>query len=340
MHRARGAGSHPADWDDWIRANGSAARFCQTSHWMRIEEDVNGATCHYIWAERDGSRVAAAALSLRKPTAPASVRDLAKSVVPGARPAELACLEGPLVSASGAAPGDATETVLDGIDTLARECGAGLVRAAPSNTLPPDPWTRRGYRAEEWATAVVDLTQSEDALTKSMRQAARKGIRKSREAGLRVEQCRDYDSFARDFRAPYMESIRLETGARRPPRDDRRWWELDGGRHYRFFVAKDREGRVHATLGTYSFGGIAKEIMSGRTRVGRESGIPAQDLLHYEIFLAHKRLGDTAFDLAGFNPNPRDAKEEGIARFKRKWGGDERPLPVFTKRRGLRLSLR
>jgi lipid II:glycine glycyltransferase (peptidoglycan interpeptide bridge formation enzyme) len=95
-------------------------------------------------------------------------------------------------------------------------------------------------------------------------------------------------------------------------------------------VVEDSGGNVHAVLGTYCYQGIVTEIMSGRTNFGKSSNVPAQDLLHWEAMLYHKRSGDRYFNLAGYSPNPANEKEAGIRRFKEKWGGREISVPSYT----------
>jgi hypothetical protein len=41
--------------------------------------------------------------------------------------------------------------------------------------------------------------------------------------------------------------------------------------------------------------------------------------------------GASWFDLAGYAESPATPKEEGIKRFKRKWGGRELPWPTFSR---------
>ena len=108
-------------------------------------------------------------------------------------------------------------------------------------------------------------------------------------------------------------------------------WNIDGGRHYRFFVAQDANGRVLATLGSYRFNRLATEIMSHRTDASFEENLPAQDLLHWHMFKAHKSAGDRWFNLAGYSPDPGNHKEAGIRRFKKKWGGREVSVSKYYK---------
>lgn len=324
----------PADWDSWLAAQGSSAGFCQTSAWARIHAAVNGAESCALSVEREGARVAGALVSLR----PAQKKG--NSLVAGLRlrvagqaAGTLECFEGP-VFAPHWRPDDVT-LLLTKVRELASQLGVNHVRFSGPPPLASwsgdrnirDVFVAYGYEETPWLTSVVDLTQSEDALRASLRQAARKGIRKSQEAALSVMPCQSHDEY-RDVFCPayygYADAGPTPDVARRIEA----FWDADRERSYCFFVVRDEFARVHATIGTYRHQGVATEITSRRTSTG--PNLSAQDLLHWEAMLHHKRIGDTHFNLAGHNPHPADDKEAGIRRFKEKWGGDERPVPVFT----------
>jgi hypothetical protein len=103
-------------------------------------------------------------------------------------------------------------------------------------------------------------------------------------------------------------------------------YDLDQQGAYSWLVAVGPEGTSLGTLGTYRHAGVATEVMSSR-----DPGVasPAQDLLHWEAMRRHRDAGDEVFDLAGMSPDPATGKEEGIRRFKEKWGGAVVPAPQY-----------
>ena len=102
----------------------------------------------------------------------------------------------------------------------------------------------------------------------------------------------------------------------------------------------NQQGVVLATLGSVGFAGLATEIMSARTPESYSINASPQDLLHWESFCHHSRLGCRYFNLAGFNPDPVSDKEQGIRRYKEKWPGQIRDYPLYTReQRGLRSRL-
>lgn len=286
--------------------------------------------------EEQGRRVAGALLTRRPGRKRASgARGRVKGWLTGD---SLDCLEGPVLSGPNKAA--LLRSLLEETDALASMLGVWRVRffgRPPAAADWLDVGTTSalfadfGYTARPWLTALVDLTASEDVLSKSFRHAARKGIRKCEAAGVRVELCSNFEEFARDYLAPYYEAQKDEDRFTGPLANMEALWHTDGGRHYRYFVARDPAGTPLALLGTYAFNGVATEIMSVVTVSGRASKLPAQDLLHWEIFRTHKAAGDATFNLAGFNPESTDVREAGIRRFKEKWGGRIVEVPQFER---------
>jgi hypothetical protein len=307
------------DWAAWIEALGPEAGFLQTPAWAAINEAAHGVTSYLVIARDERGAIGGGALL---------------SLGAG----RLDCFEGPVL-----APGDRPATLaalLDGIDRLAAEQGASRVvlhGRPPASSWWPDAeldraFGAKGYAATPWLTALVDLRPAEDELLASFRSAARKAVRRCAEQGVTVLQCEDFDGYMERFVVPYH-------GPREGPdayHVDRAMWELDRGRNYRFFAARDgADGPILGTLGTYAHAGVATEIMSRRTEAGVRHGAPVQDALHWAAFRVHKRAGDVLFNLAGFAPEPSSAKEAGIRRFKEKWNGETVPVPRFELVRGL-----
>jgi hypothetical protein len=319
--------SVPADWDDWMAAAGAEASFTQTVRWARINRAINGLAPHCVEVRRDGTRIAGALFGHRKPGSAARAALLGEG-------GTLECLAGPVIVADD--PG-ALEALLDRTDALAAE-----LRARPIFSQPPptaswparhDAGARfgaRGYQRIAWLTALVDIARPETALLASFRHAARQGIRKCQSLGITVRECRDAEDYLENFSRPLFATRKAMGVAGFEALAERPWWDLDPERAYHYFIAADGED-VLGTLGTHRWNGLATEIMSERMMSAREKRLPVQDLLHWHAFLAHRDLGDRVFDLAGFNPDPRDDKEAGIKRFKEKWQGREVAIPRFER---------
>jgi hypothetical protein len=327
----------PADWDAWLGQCAGEAGFCQSSQRAAMVHARRGAVSHILSVDEAGARVAGVLLSHFPGAASGNIVRSAESWLVGRGDGEIACFEGPVLM--GANKPDLLRALLERVDELAGRLGVWRIRFAGRPVMADwgddaaiaAAFAQFGYRCAPWLTSVIDLARSEDEIFATCKHAARQGVRKCRAAGLEVAAVAGYDDYARRFHSAWIDSVVAETGRRPDHADDRSWWEIDGGRHYRFLIAHDRAGAVHAVLGTYSFNGVATEIMSGRTTIGRATNLPAQDLLHWQAFLRHKAQGDRCFNLAGYSPAPVNAKEDGIRGFKAKWGGSEIAVPQYTR---------
>jgi hypothetical protein len=324
----------PQDWEEWVRSQGRGAGFCQSAIWARVVSTALSRKAEIVTFERDGARRAGALLYVLE--SGADEGSLARRLLARLRRRTFVCHEGPILAQEDRAA--ALAGVLDRVEALRERLGGGVQFTSPpaGALLDWDPalervFERFGYRQSRWATAFIDLARSDEELLKSFRHAARKCIHRCEELAVRVEECLDIASFEQDFVLPYRESKAAGRSGARMLKRDLAMWEHGRIDAYRFFVAKDADGRVLATLGTYRFNGIATEIMSGRTALSERLKCPAQDFLHWEVMRGHRDAGERLFNMAGFNPSPGTPREEGIRRFKEKWGGTAVAIPQFFK---------
>lgn len=190
-----------------------------------------------------------------------------------------------------------------------------------------DAFTKLRFKKQNWNTIIIDLHISEDELLKNFKHAARKSIKRANSLGMYVELCNSFEQYYTEFWLPFC-ALKKRTVK---DKDFYKYgWDLDQENIYRYWIAKAASGEPLGYLGTYSYKGVATEIMSALTPLAIEAKMPAQDLLHYEIIKFHKNLGDDYFDLAGFNPHPKDDKELNIRRFKEKWGSTVYDTSTYT----------
>lgn len=175
-----------------------------------------------------------------------------------------------------------------------------------------------GFIQQEWKTFIIDLREAEDAIFKNFEHSARKGIKKAISLGVEVQRCESFEIYFSQFLIPYLKATNRQI---REKEFYKTVWELESNNYYNYWIAKDNSGEILGFLGSYHYNGIATEITSALTPLAFARRIPVQDILHWEIIRHHKNLGDSYFDLAGFNPNPVSEKEKNIKRFKEKWGG-------------------
>src|SRR3989304_2491626 len=80
-----------------------------------------------------------------------------------------------------------------------------------------------------------------------------------------------------------------------------------------------------------SFNGLIIEGGVARSKEDYEMKLYSQDLIKWKIIEWGIENNMKYYDLAGYNPHPKTAKEEGIKRYKAKWGGVSKPYWFIKK---------
>jgi hypothetical protein len=227
------------------------------------------------------------------------------------------------------------EAYFDADATGASDLGrVDLLRIVSSFTPPPGP-------ARKLHTLVLDLGLDEDALLAQMGKDTRSKVRRAAErdpleaSGAPEPTGADIDAFAEFYdRFAAAQSVapvfrpRLEALAER-------------GNLVLTAAARD-DGEVlvrHAYVASrgrgfmlYSGSVLAESDDSGaRNLIGR-----ANRLLHWHDIRLFKERGFDLYDFGGLDVDDRSPKTAGIARFKRGFGGEVRPVYSVTRARSLR----
>lgn len=319
----------PPDWDARLQSVGQAAGLLQSTYWGSLMPALGRGVPLYLEVRSDGT-VVAQLLAIHLPSWPTGggVRGglLHLAGLGGGR---VEFSDGPVFLDESLAQ-VAQEALIQRLAEYADEKHVGFIRAngfSPAATRVGDvvlaaSFTAGGYVASPWATYLVDLSADEDALFMSIEHAARKGAKKAAREGVRVERLVDWEGYHDRFLVPYMRWSGAKDSGKLSVLTAKTIWDHPGHHdYYRYYVAIHPDGTPLAVLGMYLFGSVATEITSGVAPEAIERKIPAQDLLHWEMFLEAKREGCHTFNLAGVSPAPATAKEENIRRFKKKWGG-------------------
>jgi len=72
-------------------------------------------------------------------------------------------------------------------------------------------------------------------------------------------------------------------------------------------------------------GGVVRSVEDFKNK------LYSQDLIKWKIIEWGVENNMKFYDLAGFNPHPQSKKEEGINRYKEKWGGEKRNYWLIKK---------
>ena len=173
------------------------------------------------------------------------------------------------------------------------------------------------------ATYLVNLQQSEDSAWKNLKHAARKAVNKASKDGIRVEHVKD-ETQLKAFYDFDREEL-LKKGSRVYSYDNSlvMWRHLRKGNCVELFVAY-HEDRMIGSLGIWHYNGNLYEFASVQSEYAYENKLYSGDAIKWEIIKWGIQNGYRWYNLAGVNPEPKTPKEEGIRRFKEKWGGEYR----------------
>lgn len=331
------SGDPPLNWLDGL-VYGSAG-ICQSLLWASVNAKLDGAVPHFLEVYANDGRKCLSLLLLERPETSQGALKFFSSLAGLRRGASLHWQDGPGIHVEDPIQlGEAFKSALQWVDAYALQNRISNVRGIPAHGYRPE-WlellskatTTFNYRSKNWATYIVDLKLTEEQIWMNLKSAGRKSVRKARNLGLateRLEGKKGVDLFLQKYHE-------FEHAAGRSPRSPARTKTLsllDRDQHYHFYVARDKDGVVLATLGMHMFAGGATEIASSLSPTAYEAKLPAQDLLHWDMMMAAKAQGCHTFDLAGVDPKPKDAKSGNIARFKGKWGGKYAEYPIYVKR--------
>lgn len=177
-----------------------------------------------------------------------------------------------------------------------------------------------GLRARERGTFVIDLRRPEQELWDSFDHSLRKQLGKDEVRDLRVEPIRT----EKEVRAYYalLCAFRAGEGFRTPNTEVAllQWRALHAEGVYEVFTVRDGSGALLAGMGLIvnADTGACIEVAAVREK----SSAPVMDVLRWGIIRWAKERGLRSYDLAGVDPHAAPGtKDEGIYRYKRKWGG-------------------
>lgn len=188
-----------------------------------------------------------------------------------------------------------------------------------------------GYTIRPWATLIVDLAVDEEIIWQNLKASGRKAVRKGQRMGVKVRQVSSEREFDELFYQPYAKFETLAGRSLYPYSRFKRIWDM-GQETHSYFAAFAEDGDVLAVLAMTLFNGVAREFNSAMSPRAFEESIPAQDVLHWEMFRKAKRMGAIQFNLAGLDPKAADGKARGIRQFKEKWGGQYYEFAKISKK--------
>ena len=157
--------------------------------------------------------------------------------------------------------------------------------------------------------------------------SAQKNISRAINRGVKLESIskknlNDYYHLVKDSRI----SLGLDYGSFDEMSD---MWNILEPVGYSGFLAKLNDIPV-AGLGFSFFNKYVNEWGVARSQLDYDENLYSQDLIKWEIIRWGKKNKMKWYDLTGVNPNPSNKKEEGIFRYKKKWGGIQKNYYILS----------
>ena len=179
----------------------------------------------------------------------------------------------------------------------------------------------KNFQIQEWATSLIDLRKPIDELYSNIsKHSGQKNIKRAEKRGITIEEIDennlfDYHCVKNDFR----DRMNEETYDYQATLD---WWRRIKPIGYSGFLARKEGKAISGILFSY-FNNIIVEAGIARSLEDIQEKLYSQDLIKWKIIEWGKNNKMNYYNLAGYNPYPKTPKEEGIKKYKEKWGGKQ-----------------
>ncbi len=186
----------------------------------------------------------------------------------------------------------------------------------------------KNFQIIDWGTYFIDLSKTKEEIYKKInKHSGQKNIERSKNRGVQIQEITensliDYVNLKNKTMSNLEKKIDIS--------DALRYWRLLKPVGYSGYLAK-KDGNV---LGGLMFSTFNKLIIEGgvvRSVEDFKNKLYSQDLIKWKIIEWGVENNMKFYDLAGFNPHPQSKKEEGINRYKEKWGGEKRNYWLIKK---------
>ena len=228
--------------------------------------------------------------------------------------------------------GEIVAALVGAVDELARRRGVYKMthlRYAPPGREPAldeSFFTGRSYDVLRHGTYLIDLSDDEDELWSRLKGEARTAVRKAGKQGIVVRRAESEEDILR-FYELFVQN-RNRDAAKNMPRP--LYSQASIADHVRYFVERDMQqlfcaevdGRIESCTLVKYYNGIATFNSHARSDRCYDQNLRDGDLLCWEMIKWGKSRGLRFFDMTGFDVDPRNQRQQGIHRFKSKWGGE------------------
>jgi len=195
-----------------------------------------------------------------------------------------------------------------------------IVRGWAHPLLPGNPEIlQKHFQIKKWGTFLINLERPKDEIFKNFdKHSCQKNIERSIKRGVKIEELTEgtlpeyYDLINKMRKESGRERSDFEILANR--------WKKFQPLGYSGLLARKDGNLTGGILFSYMSRHII-EIGVARSKEDTKNNLYSQDLLKWKIMEWGIKNKMKYYDLTGFNPEPISKKEEGIIRYKKKWGG-------------------
>jgi len=186
-----------------------------------------------------------------------------------------------------------------------------------------------GLKHEKWNTFLIELKKPKDELFANIdKRSGRKNIERAIERGVTVEEITD--SSILEYFELYNNTKRERGEQETTEEQMTNFWKFLRPAGFSGFLARKDGWCIGGLLFSF-FNKYINEWGVARSKMDNEEKLYSQDLIKWRIIEWGLDNKMDWYDLSGFNPNPISEKEEGIIRYKRKWGGKEMSQWIIKK---------
>jgi hypothetical protein len=182
------------------------------------------------------------------------------------------------------------------------------------------------FKIQKWSTFLIDLSLDRDSLWNNLeKHSARKNIERSFKKNVTVKQLTKSDLL--DY-FNLLKYTKEKVGVTIDFLDPETMWSKFHKIGFDIFVAYYQDKPVGG-LAISHFNSYLNEWGVARSDIDYKEKLYANDLIKWKVIEWGKKKNYNYFDLTGVNLSPANSKEEGILRYKKKWGGQQMDLPIL-----------
>ena len=181
----------------------------------------------------------------------------------------------------------------------------------------------------KWGTFIINLQDDKESIIKKFdKKSVLNNIKRAHERGVEIQEINDntiseYTKLLNEYRLSSNNTVYSE-------KEVYELWKLLKPVGFKGFIAS-KDGINIGGIEFSTFNGYLNEWGIARSEKDTNEKLYAQDLLKWKIIEWGIQNEQKYYDLSGFNPTPMTKKEEGIFRYKQKWGGIQYPLWIIRK---------